>query len=289
LIGIAMHELLQDIRTWRFWRHYLTKSFAVLGTIVATIRIWLLFYSEHSTLLGGGVFIAAIVISVIKGLILTWPRPIECEYSSPETKIKIKMGDIFDQRDHLVIGICNTFDTKIPEIIEKRSLLGQAIERIYGSNYDRLDAELEKALADKVIVRNLDKPGKQKVYDIGTVAVVNDQARKIIFSAYAEMDLNNSASSEIDTLTKSLFDLWGEVIAKGNCQPISITPWGGGPSRISSILPAQDSIRLIILSYMFASRKKKVSDQLTVVVPPQVFKKLDRLELQAFLSSLRSS
>ncbi|MCS3845213.1 hypothetical protein GGR70_000148 [Xanthomonas campestris] len=284
-----MHELLQDIRTWRFWRHYLTKSFAVLGTIVAIIRIWLLFYPGQANLLGEREFVAALMISAGSGLFLTWPRPIECDYLSPETKIKIKKGDIFDQRDHLVIGICNTFDTKIPDIIDKNSLLGQTIDKLYGSNYERLDLELEKALANKVVVGKLEKPGKQDVYEIGTVAVVNDQARKIFFSAYAEMDQNNSASSEIDTLTKSLFDLWVEVVARGNCQHISITPWGGGPSRISSILPAQDSIRLIVLSFMFASRKKKVSDQLTVVIPPKIFKKLDRLELQAFLSSLRSS
>lgn len=284
-----MSELIQDMKTWRFWRHFLTKSFAILGSIVATIKLWLVFFPQHSILLGGKVFIAALVISVIAALIATWPRPIECEFSSPATKIKIKKGNIFDQREHLVIGICNTFDTKTPEIIERNSLLGQAIERLYGADYERLDADLDKALAQKTPIGRKEKPGKQNFYEIGTVAVVSNDARKLFFSAYAEMDLNNTASSEIDTLTKSLFDLWGEVIAKGNCQPISITPWGGGPSRISPILPAQDSIRLIILSFMFASRKKKVSDQLTVVVPPDVFKKLDRLELQAFISSLRNS
>lgn len=284
-----MSDIAQDVKTWRFWRHYLTKSFAILGSIVATIRIWLLFYPEHASLLSGKAFLAAGLCSVIAGLILTWPRPIECEYSAPETKIKIKKGDIFGQDEHLVVGVCNTFDTKTPDIIERTSLLGQAIEKLYGSDYERLDIDLEGALRNKSPVGRLEKPGKQDLYEIGTVAVVNNQARKIFFSAYAQMDLNNSASSEIDTLTKSLFDLWQEVVAKGNCKPISITPWGGGPSRISSILPAQDSIRLIVLSFMFASRRKKVADQLTVVVPPSIFKKLDRLELQAFLSSLRSS
>ena len=285
-----MSELLQDMKTWRFWRHYFVKCFAVLGTIVASIRIWLLFFPQHSHILGGVGFILAMIASVAIAFVVTWPRPIECEYSSPETKVKIKKGDIFKQdEDHLVIGICNTFDTKIPEIIEKKSLLGQAIDRLYGSDYERLDADLDGALKSKTPIEPLTKPGKTVRYEIGTVAVIKNQARKLYLSAYSEMDMSNSASSQIEGLTKSLFDLWTEVVATGNCQPISITPWGGGPSRISSILPAQDSIRLIILSFMFASRKKKVSDQLTIVVPPAVFKKLDRLELQAFLSSLRSS
>ncbi|WP_368865150.1 macro domain-containing protein [Stenotrophomonas maltophilia] len=278
------------MKTWRFWRHYFVKCFAVLGTIVASIRIWLLFFPGHSQALGGIGFISAVAVSVVTAFVVTWPRPIECDYSTPETKIKIKKGDIFQQdEDHLVIGVCNTFDTKIPEIIEKKTLLGQAIDHLYGSDYERLDTDLDSALKGKTPIEPLTKSGKTVRYEIGTVAVVRNQARKIFFSAYSEMDSNNSASSQIEGLTKSLFELWNEVIASGNCRPISITPWGGGPSRISNILPAQDSIRLIILSFMFASRKKKVSDQLTVVVPPAVFKKLDRLELQAFISSLRGS
>ncbi len=284
-----MKELIQDMRTWRFWRHYLTKSFAVLGTIVALVRIGLLFFPIHSYLLGGVAFAIAVALSVLIGLALTWPRPIECEYSAPATKIKVVKGDIFDQETNLVVGVTNSFDTETPDIIERTSLLGQAIDRLYGGSSQRLNTDLTAALSGKMPVASIAKPGKQEIYELGTVATVPVGPRKIFFSAYAQMDVNNSASSEIETLTKSLFNLWREVISKGNCQPVAITPWGGGPSRISNVLPAQDSIRLIILSFIFASRKQKVSDELTIVAPINTFKKLDRLELQAFLSSLRNS
>jgi len=160
---------------------------------------------------------------------------------------------------------------------------------MYGGSWKDLDRELEAALADKVPVGEIEKRGKTKKYELGTVATIQNGARKIYFSAYADMDKNNKASSEIEALTKSLFDLWAEITTHGNGRPVSISPWGGGLSRISSVLPAQDSIRLIILSFMFCSRKQKVSDELRIVVPQAMFKRLDRLELQAFLSSLKKS
>lgn len=284
-----MRELFQDMKTWRFWRHYCTKSFAVVGTIVALIQSIVMFFPTQAHLLGGTSFIASLAISLVAGLVLTWPRPIESDYSSPETKISVVKGDLFKQETNLVIGVCNTFDTEIPHIIERASLLGQAIDKLYGGSWKELDGELNAALRGKVPVGGIEKSGKTVKYEVGTVVTLQNGARKVYFSAYADMDKDNKASSEIETLTKSLFDLWAEVTTRGNGKPVSISPWGGGLSRISSVLPAQDSIRLIILSFMFCSRKQKVSDELRIVVPEAIFKRLDRLELQAFLSSLRKS
>jgi hypothetical protein len=64
---------------------------------------------------------------------------------------------------------------------------------------------------------------------------------------------------------------------------------GGGLARISQVLPAQDSIRFIALSFVLASRDARVCDRLDIVARKQDVKYLDMLELQAFLKSLRAS
>lgn len=268
----------------------LTKTFALLGTVTAVVKGVVTFWPEHADWFGGGtIFVIALGLCALIGLGLTWPRPIECDYGSPHTKIKIVKGNLFEEKNDLVVGITNSFDTEIPQIIERKSLLGQTIDQLYGGDWKRLDTELMIALTGKAPVDNINKPGKQDLYELGSVATVSSGSRRVFFSAYSQMNANNNASTTIETLTKSLHLLWDEVIAKGNGQPVAITPWGSGLSRISGVLPAQDSIRLIILTFMFASRRQKVSDELTVVVPESIFKNLDRLELQAFLSSLRSS
>lgn len=101
------------------------------------------------------------------------------------------------------------------------------------------------------------------------------------------MDALNVARSTPDKVWKSLLALWAEVPRRANGGTVSIPVIGGGQARLSNILPAQDAIRFTLLSFMFASRGSKICDELRIVVRPD--DKLDRLELQVFLSSLRSS
>jgi len=55
-------------------------------------------------------------------------------------------GDLFAEDGHLVIGTCDTFDTSIPDIIERSSVQGIALDRLYGNAIDKLDADLAAAL-----------------------------------------------------------------------------------------------------------------------------------------------
>jgi hypothetical protein len=238
---------------------------------------------------GMPVLILVIVASLVGGLIWSWPRSITQDYSAPKTRITIVKGNMLDETTHLVIGTNDTFDTETPVIISRESLQGQALQALYGGDLKELDAQLAVALADKPTVGTIAKAGKQTRYGVGTIATVKHTARLIFFLAYCEMDAHNTARSTPDKVWKSLLLLWDEVSKKANGGTVSIPVIGGGQARVSSVLPAQDAIRLTLLSYMFASRSEKVCDELRIVVRPRDFKKLDRLELQSFLSSLRSS
>jgi len=103
------------------------------------------------------------------------------------------------------------------------------------------------------------------------------------------MDEQNQARSTPDILWKSLLNLWAEISRHANGGCVSIPVIGGGQSRMAQILPAQDSIRFIALSFMLASRKEKICDELRIVARTTDYNRLDRLELQAFLSALRPS
>ncbi len=85
----------------------------------------------------------------------------------------------------------------------------------------------------------------------------------------------------------SLSSLWKEVRAESNGRRVNIPMIGGGQSKLSPILPAQDAVRFIALSFMLASRSSKVCDELVIVALPGEYEKLDHMELQAFFDSLR--
>jgi hypothetical protein len=281
--------LFQDFKRWRFWRYFLSSSFTclgIIGTILQTINV---INPKVTAYQGSDILIGVVAFSFLIGIIQSWPSPIAQDYNAPKTRISIVKGDILSESGHLVIGTNDTFDTETPNIIDVASLQGQALRRLYGDDRNELDRQLDAALLGKSVVSTISKPGKQSKYGVGTVATLTHHPRKLFFLAYCEMNATNNASSTADSVWKSLNNLWAEVSLHGNGGKISLPVIGGGNARLSNVLPAQDAIRLIVLSFMFASRGSRVCEELRIVVRDSDYRKLDRLELQSFLSSLRSS
>ncbi|MCT2977621.1 hypothetical protein EFN79_02345 [Propionibacterium freudenreichii] len=283
-----MSELVHDLRTWRFWRSFLVQTFSAVGVLAVLLEV-INFVFGSLPIGGWPLAIIITVISAVYGLVRAWPRPIRQEYNSPNTTIEIVKGDLFDQDCNIVAGTCDTFDTSVPNVIARDSVQGQALDRLYGGDIDQLDRELATALQGRPIGATIQKPGKTKKYGVGTVATLSHASHRLYFLAYSEMNKDNEAQSTPDGIWRSLASLWKEVSRTANGTPVAIPVIGGGQSRLSQVMPAQDSIRFIILSFMFASRIKKVCNELRIVVRESDFDRLDRLQLQAFLSSLRSS
>jgi len=135
----------------------------------------------------------------------------------------------------------------------------------------------------------VEKEGNTDRYPIGTVASVQDGPRRALFLAYTEMNERNEAHGSTDGIWKSMLTLWDVISRDCNGEAVAIPVLGGGQARISQVLPAQDSIRFIALSFMLASRKSKVCDELHIIVRPEDYSRLNRLELQAFFDSLEMS
>lgn len=282
--------LLQDLRRQRFWRHFFIHALSAVGLIAVLAGLYDVFFPDVAEGVGTSLTIATAVIALVYATVRSWPRPIEQQYETPSVKISLVRGDILEQAsDHLVIGMPTTFDTETPRIIERKSLQGQFIDRIYGGDLKRLDADLDDALSSSTPVGTIMKPGKTKVYEVGTVAVLPQATRCFFCVAYSEMDDMNVARSSIENVWRGLDQLWGEVTNHANGGTVAVPVLGLGLSRLSQILPAQDSIRFIILSFMFACRRERVCDELKIVVQPAQYDRLDRLEIQAFLMSLRAS
>jgi hypothetical protein len=282
-------RLRKDLGTWRFWRHFGHSAFAAIGFFAAIVGlVGLLFpgvIADREGWLAAGIGLVAICY----GTYCAWPTPIEATYTSPNMQVRVIEGDLFDQPGHLVIGMCDTFDTAIPSIIAKQSVQGQFLERIFASDIGELDQSLMNALSGIQPAGDIAKSGKTKKYPLGTVAVIREHARCYFCLAYTTMNEANEARGTIDGIWRSLDSLWKSISAHGNGQPVSMPVIGGGQARLSQVLPAQDSIRFMALSFVLSSRVEKICDELVIVVRPAEYEKLDRLELQAFLGSLRPS
>jgi len=284
-----MRSVARDIRTARFWKSQITQALASFGFLAASAGLAGLFWPDFFKSNAWLVF-AAVMLSLGYGGVRAWPRPIQAKYRVPETLIKVVRGDLFLQHDaHLVIGFSDTFDTASP-YIATASVQGQFLNRVYGNDISKLDADIERELLGVETIETIPgKDGKSRRYPLGTTVILRENWRRYFLIAYTAMDSQSSASSTPDAVWRSLNELWNAVRSTSNGSKVCMPIIGGGQSKLSPVLPALDSVRFIAMSFMLASRARPVCSELAIVVPSEQFDTLDHLEIQAFLDSLRLS
>jgi hypothetical protein len=277
----------RDLKRRRFWTSLATNGFAALGAIGAIAGLAALFAPDFFGDQPGLAWLAG-AVSFAYGLVRAWPQPVEVSFDSPNTAIKIVRGDLFAQGTNLAVGVCDTFDTEAPHIATN-SVQWKFQTAVFGNNLAQLEQELRSALSKVEVVEEVVKPGKTTRYPVGTVAAVSQLPLTHFLVAYSKMDQRNKAHSTVDELWRSMVNLWEAVRDSSNGSPLSVPVFGGGQSGLSVTLTPEDAIRLTALSFVMASRKERVCGELRIVALPAMYDRLNHLELQAFLSSLKRS
>lgn len=280
----------RDLRNRRFWKILAVHSFSALGALAAALTIVDIFFSDALRRLHGWMFVVVAMVALLYAVWRSWPRPVEQRYSTPDTNIRLVTGDLFSQNTSLVIGMSDCFDVETPHIISRDSVQGQFLDRVYRNDLGQLQSEIAEALtAETPIEKNVDKSGNTDRYECGTVAIIRQRRTHYYCVAYTRMDERNNVSSTIGTLWDAMEKLWREVRRRGNGEAVSVPIIGLGQSGLSTVLPIQDAIRFLILTFIFASRQERVCDELRIVVRAEDEKRVDMLEVQDFLVSLKRS
>ena len=279
----------RDLGNRRFWKGLATHSLAALGALSVTLGLFDLFSPDTLGNVGLPEILLVPIAALAYAVWRSWPYPVEQHYSTPDTKVRLVTGDLFAQDTNLVIGMADTFDIETPHIIASTSVQGQFLAKVYKQDVSGLRQDLNIALANKNLVGTVAKPGNTNRYALGTVATIGHQRKHYFCVAYTSLDENNKASSSMGVLWEAMERLWDEVRIRSNGDAVSAPIIGLGQSGMSTVLPIQDAIRFLILSFMFASRKARVCEELRIVVRPQDEKRIDMLEIQEFLTSLKNS
>lgn len=278
---------LRSGRTVRLWIVAFLASLGLLAGVVGLIAaLFPTAITDDRWWYLSGVFLA----SVLYALVHAWPRSAYSRhFPVPDTEISIVVGDLFEQEGHLVIGMSDTFDTETPEIIKSRSIQGQLLSREYHGDLTRFDAELDTALRATHVVGSeteVSKPrGKRRRYAMGTVAVLGTVDRRYFCVAYSRMSNMNVAQSSVSDLWSSLSNTWQAVREKGHREVVSIPVVGSDLARLSNQLSRADLVRLILLSFLTASREHVVTSHLRIVIHSKDAERLDLRELADFLAA----
>ncbi|MEU8930113.1 macro domain-containing protein [Streptomyces sp. NPDC048409] len=261
------------------------------GLLSGAAQLYLTFWPD-SSLPRGPAFLALAGVALVGGVLRSWPRQtVRHEYLRPGFRVTLTVGDLFDQPCHLVIGFNDVFDTDTTDdrVIVRRSVQGQFLHRIYAGNVGRLDQDLASALAGRQPValesREAKPLGKLARYPSGTVAVLGLPARYYFLSAYGTMGNDLTVSSGPDQVWQGLGELWQAVHAHARREAVAMPVIGSDLARIDSMDHA-GLIKMILLSFVTRSRQSVVCKELTIVVRPEEYGRIDMLELGAFLRTL---
>jgi hypothetical protein len=220
-----------------------------------------------------------------------YPRSrIEREFSTPDTTVRVEVGDLFEQDTHLVVGFTDTFDTSVADdrIISGAAVQGQLLRRRYGDDQRRLDQELAAALRRATPVATEppgSKAGKRTRYPIGTVAVVGRPGQQIFAVAYSRLGNDLVPRSSVDDMWVSLNRLWDAVYERAERRPLAMPIIGSGLARIDQ-LDRESLLKLILISFLARSRQTPICRELRIIVHPDDLDSVDLLEVRAFLRAL---
>ncbi|NJM22450.1 MAG: hypothetical protein HC907_28955 [Richelia sp. SM1_7_0] len=133
-------------------------------------------------------YFGLIGISIICAVIERRPkRSLSQTLSSPDSVVEIKVGDIFDEEAHLVIGANDVFDTELGEIMKPSSVQGQFLTKVYDNEREKLDVDIEKALQPLKHLRKEESEktrGKTVRYPIGTTITLGTEEKRYFLTAY---------------------------------------------------------------------------------------------------------
>lgn len=220
--------------------------------------------------------------------ILCWPkRSVHSDLRTSDSSIEVRIGDLFAETGHIVIGTNDCFDTELGDIINPGSVQGQFLQRYYKSDPSRLDTEIQIALNEcgATSIEDHEKHlGKPFRYPIGTVIGLRHGSSYCFMSAYARMGNDLKCDSSPDRIWNSLSELWKAVRGKGECGAVSMPVIGSEFAR--SGLSRHRLIQLIILSFVVASKAGRVSRKLYIAVRKGDLKHIDFRLLEQFMNSV---
>ncbi|MDO8524697.1 MAG: DUF6430 domain-containing protein [bacterium] len=231
-------------------------------------------------------FLLIILLIFALAVFRAFPRRcLSVKFFYPDTAITLKVGNIFDQKGHLILGFSDTFDTDIGNIICGESIQGQFLAQVYNNDRKRLDNDLERALSsDPFSIDNTKTKGKNRRYKIGTVAVLPGEKRKFFCCAYSKMGVDLKAYSDINNLWDSLINLWVKIRIEGEQKNIFIPVIGTNLARVPGISHSLP-IKLLVFSFIVNSRVEPISKELIIMIGEKDLEKVDLLEIGDFIKS----
>ena len=220
---------------------------------------------------------AFLLLSILWGIYRARQRTNRMEFQVPasNSSLEIIYDDIFAGDGAIVIPVNEYFDAKLNGHVKERSLHGQFIKNVLGGRSEFFIALTSKAL-ESVTPEETNvtgSSGQGNRYAIGTIApVIHD--RLYLLAVLAHTNLSSlKAFATIEDLCVCLAGVWNGIRDHSGGKSARVPLFGSGLSGID--LPTEVLTEIIVASFVFHTKKEKVTDKVTLVLPRHLRGKLD--------------
>ena len=229
----------------------------------------------------GAYWYAAIVLpSIAVGLWKCWPRGhVKLQIPASDSSIDITFGDIFEGVGVVIIPVNEYFDGSLGDHVSENTLHGRFIKNILGGQsdafYDLTGTALQSVVSEEVRRTS----GRDAKYPIGTVACVDINETRFLLAALSRTDPETlKASATVHELWDCLAGIWQGVRNSSNGNCVKVPLLGSGLSGVG--LPSQNIIDIIVTSFLYYTKKQKIADKVTLVLPPRLKGEIDLVAIK---------
>lgn len=256
----------------------------VRNTFLAYSAIWTIFSPVSSlfpsfNMHGIWKYIPLIIVSLFLAvLICAEPKQVIIRIKNTNTTVKICIGDLFTQSGQKVISVNEYFDSDIGDSVSPNSLHGKFINSVLGGHSPSFNNLVQQSLDGQSYVEIPRKQGQHRRYAIGTTAVIPTAKDKYYLVALSHTDTNTlKANADVVDLLTALIGLWKSVRIHNNGNPINVPLIGAGLSGVG--LPANQLIKVIVISILHETKKNEIADNINIIISPDRFEELNLNEM----------
>ena len=245
------------------------------GLMNADIKLSYCYYLYGSVAIGLLVFI--IDGHCVGGFL---KKKIVISSNSFDTNITIKFGNIFAQEGVKAIAVNNFFDSIVDDdLVSRRSLHGEVIERFWNGNSVRWQAQVDDDLNDEEFDEIPRAKGNVRRYKIGTTARASAGDEEFLFVALGETNLDDNVShATAASLIASVREMLVRARAVCANRPLNLPLIGSGLSRVG--IKNAVLVDLILTAIFEETKARKVTDSIVLVLPAGKRAEIDLGETQ---------
>lgn len=266
-----------------FFDKRLLKNFfaVVLSTISTVFSFVSLVYDipdEYKFYVGIALILVFIMIYIIMWIFANKQNKTTLNINN--SKVIVKIGDIFNESSLKVIAFNEYFDTIVDNrIIAERTLNGVFIKtKVH--DLDELDSLIDDDLnlKDRILDTNNSRiQGKKNKYKLGSIYEYNND---YLLTAFTKFDSDNRAYLNMNDYVNFLLNFWNEIDIIYAGRSVSIPLLGSGITRFKEYnISEQELLELLIWSFKVSRIKFTHPSNVSIIIHESIQDKINFYKL----------